>query len=399
MKHVVRMLGMIVMLLSFFVVHEAWSSVGNVSTNNHSVALITDSGTNTVVFSVDSAPTDNNGDSGLEKSKFICWLRRFWCWVVGGIVVLLGFLVKHKVVVEWIIKLFSLLKGKERKTSSPASAIDTKVGDIINTGSGTVVNNFNITSSGVMAKDEGADLKHTQTTIPRQNPTPNKQDKQRTIRMEFKPFRKKFFGKSLDERVLQELLTVATLHVVCNKDEIKICVIDDRDCEKCRKGLELLGYKNVMPYKKCPSFDELKTYSIAFFDIKGVGNQAGGDGLSLAEEFKRMYPTRMVIVRSGIISEDRKVEIENQGKVDYVLVKDRDFGKQVGPVLQQSIVGDPVAIWKMERDRLLKKKSTAEVAVIEHKYVAAINLLSQNTKCLPGDWMTTVNELLGGEVL
>lgn len=259
---------MIVMLLSFFIVHEAWSSVGNVSTNNHSVALITDSGTNTVVFSVDSAPTDNNGDSGLEKSKFICWLRRFWCWVVGGIVVLLGFLVKHKVVVEWIIKLFSLLKGKERKTSSPASAIDTKVGDIINTGSGTVVNNFNITSSGVMAKDEGADLKHTQTTIPRQNPTPNKQDKQRTIRMEFKPFRKKFFGKSLDERVLQELLTVATLHVVCNKDEIKICVIDDRDCEKCRKGLELLGYKNVMPYKKCPSFDELKTYSIAFFDIK-----------------------------------------------------------------------------------------------------------------------------------
>lgn len=400
MKQVVRVLGAIMMLLSFGAVDVAWGSIGNVSTNNHSVALTANSGVNTVVFSADSVPAANNGDTGQEKSKVICWLRRFWGWVAGGIIVLPGFLVKYKVAVEWIIKLFSSLKGKDRKTSSPASAVDAKVGDIINTGPGTVVNNFNITSSNVMTKDGGIDLKHTpQTTVPRQNPTSNEQDNQRTNRMEFAPFRKKLFGKSLDERVLQELLTVESLHVVCNKDEIKICIVDDRDSKKCKKGLELLGYKNVMSYKKCPSFDELKTFSIAFFDIKGVGNQAGGDGLSLAEEFKRMYPTRMVIVRSGIISEDRKVEIENQGKVDRVLVKDRDFGRQVGPVLQQSNVGDPVAIWKMERDRLLKKKSTAEVAVIEHKYVAAINLLSGNANRLPGNWMTTVNELLGGEVL
>jgi len=381
----------IMLIMCFCAVHEARCSISDATTAVHRVDIVAGSNAN-VAGCVSDSSLDVNGICGEQQdsgpSGCLGLLQKFWKWIVGCLVVLLGVSVKYKHAIDWVLKVLDMLGIKRSKSAASSTSVSATVGNITNTGSGTVVNNINIMPSVEKSREAPVD----------QASCVDKCDSVPRTSKSFVPFRQPLFGKTLEVRIMRELQTVETLHSICDKDKIRICVIDDRDSRNCMEGLSLLGYKSVTPYKKCPSFDELRTYAIAFFDIKGIRNQAGDDGLSLAEAFKRMYPTRMVIVRSGVISEEQKKEIEARGTVDFVLVKDRDFGKQVGPILQRSGVGDPGSLWKMVRIKLLEKKPLSEVAVMEHKYVSAINLLSDEGKRLPGDWLTTVNGLLGGDI-
>lgn len=200
--------------------------------------------------------------------------------------------------------------------------------------------------------------------------------------------------KATIKRIIEEnLSTTDVLRARCPKKNIPICVIDDKDNEKYREGLKTLGYENVTIYSKCPAYEDLKPFAVVVFDVKGVGNAAGKDGFSLAVNFKAEYPLRVVGVRSAYL---QGVSEEDKAKLDFAIEKNRDLCEQVAPILNDALkeVGSPVALWKKVREELMENSSAKEIALIEHEYVQAIRLLSQESDVLPGEWMIGVNRLL-----
>ena len=90
------------------------------------------------------------------------------------------------------------------------------------------------------------------------------------------------------------------------------------------------------------------------------------------------------------------VSEEDRAKLDFAIEKNRDLCEQVAPVLNDALkeVGSPVVMWKKVREELMENSSAKEIALIEHEYVQAIRLLSQESDVLPGEWMIGVNRLL-----
>ena len=90
-------------------------------------------------------------------------------------------------------------------------------------------------------------------------------------------------------------------------------------------------------------------------------------------------------------------QIDGKGDLDDVLDKNRDMCEQVDPLLRRYVeeVGNPVQMWKRARLALISKYELRQVALWEHKYVQLINSLADASGNLPGNWMATVNNVLG----
>jgi len=191
-------------------------------------------------------------------------------------------------------------------------------------------------------------------------------------------------------RIKKLLLTVGSIHATCPKNQIPICIVDDKDGKNCQEGLKGLGYNNVEFYEKCPSFEGFRPFEIVIFDKKGVGNAAGKSGFMLAQELKREYPYKKVIVRSGYLMDKEK---QDNGNLDYILEKDRDLCTQLGSVLENLSrdAGNPIALWQIIRKKKIETISTIELALLEHQYVYAVNFITNGSNVLPGNWMITVS--------
>ena len=159
------------------------------------------------------------------------------------------------------------------------------------------------------------------------------------------------------------------------------------------KGLSSIGYNSVKSFPRYPNDDDLSACAILIFDVRGVGNAAGSDGFSLAKHFKEANPLKKVIVRSGYLTQEQR---DNSGSLDAVLDKERDMCEQVDSLLRDFIeeVGNPVKMWENVRNSLLRSHALKEVALLEHKYVRAINSLADISGRLPGNWMSQVNDML-----
>lgn len=218
------------------------------------------------------------------------------------------------------------------------------------------------------------------------------------IEKKFNPYRQIKVNKTTIRQIVEaNLSTTDMLRARCPKGNIPICVIDDKDNEKYRDGLKTLGYENVTIYSKCPAYEALKPFAIVIFDVKGVGNAAGKDGFLLAVNFKLECPLKMVGVRSAYL---QGVPEGDRAKLDFAIEKNRDLCEQVAPILNEALkeVGDPVVLWKKACGALIKTVSVKELALLEHEYVNAICLLSNETDVLPGDWMAGVNRLLNRNI-
>lgn len=213
------------------------------------------------------------------------------------------------------------------------------------------------------------------------------------IEKKYNPYRMIKVKATIKQIIEENLCTTDMLRARCPKKNIPICVIDDKDNEKYSEGLKALGYENVTIYSKCPAYEDLKPFAVVVFDVKGVGNAAGKDGFLLAVNFKAECPLRVVGVRSAYL---QGVSEEDRAKLDFAIEKNRDLCEQVAPVLNDALkeVGSPVALWKKIREELMENSSAKEIALIEHEYVQAIRLLSQESDVLPGEWMIGVNRLL-----
>lgn len=86
--------------------------------------------------------------------------------------------------------------------------------------------------------------------------------------------------------------------------------------------------------------------------------------------------------------------------MDFVIEKKRDLCEQVAPELAKALeeVGNPRVMWKKIRKSRIDSTSIAQLALLEHKYVKAIQALSRETDTLPGDWMVQVNSLMNEEI-
>lgn len=390
---------------------------GNVVTPNE-VSNVCGIASNTSIRIHDDNMSDrgvtNSVSSGLSQEQLqeqeqelpISGIKRIWLFISTIILSLLAVIdwcsnhVLWRSLVraaKWIVQILNLRNGKK---SSPHMAAQegsnqrVKIGDLVDCKNVTF--NIGLTQS---SKQHNHDSNNTGTNtdpvsqVTAESLKSGQKLKWDVIDKNFNPYKLIKVKATLKQILKDNLFTIDQLRASCPKKHIPICVIDDKDDEKYREGLKTLGYENVTIYPKCPSYEALKTFSIVIFDVKGVGNAAGKDGFSLAVNFKLENPLKVVGVRSAFLQGTSE---EDRNRLDFAIEKKRDLCEQVAPVLNLALkdVGDPVAMWKKVQRQLIETTSVKELALMEHEYVHAIFVLSQETDVLPGAWMEGVNRLL-----
>lgn len=382
--------------------------------NDIGKACITVSNMNTMIHNADVSNNNSTTvfDGGRQKEPEqgspMRFTQRIWLHL-GAIVLLFGAIVdwcsKHRLwrCLVWVVKsfvhIFCSRRGRESCQHNAVQKVGgQKIGDI-NCGDHSVVSVYMVQNpkqnNGVKSTAEvGADkasCAQSENQLSEQKLWWDEMEKN------FNPYKPIKAKGTLKQIVEENLCVIDMLRATCPKKHIPICVIDDKDDETYREGLKTLGYENVTIYPKCPVYDVLKPFAIVIFDVRGVGNAAGKDGFALAVTFKSEQPLKVVGVRSNF---SKDVSEMDRGKLNFALEKKRDLCDQLAPVLNAALkdVGDPIAMWKKARMKLLETSSVRELALIEHEYVQAIRLLSKDTDVLPGEWMSGVNRLLARRI-
>lgn len=379
--------------------------------SNTNMGVCQDNMSNGSVTSLVADDFKNGQPRGPEQGSFTNVIKKTWLFI-GSIILLFVSLIdwcsKHAIwkflvqAVKWIAQHVDLRSGKE----STQRSISQKVGNQnIEIGNIVCGNNAKV-SIGIAQSpkqhnnvvDKTGDRKEAEAHEPSAKRQSEQQLRWDEIEKKFNPYRQIKVNKTTIRQIVEaNLSTTDMLRARCPKGNIPICVIDDRDNEKYRDGLKTLGYENVTIYSKCPAYEALKPFAIVIFDVKGVGNAAGKDGFLLAVNFKVECPLKMVGVRSAYL---QGVPEGDRAKLDFAIEKNRDLCEQVAPILNEALkeVGDPVVLWKKACGALIKTVSVKELALLEHEYVNAICLLSNETDVLPGDWMAGVNRLLNRNI-
>lgn len=160
------------------------------------------------------------------------------------------------------------------------------------------------------------------------------------------------------------------------KKEAKILIIDDKTVSQFESNLRKWGYLNVRLMKDLENIDDVANYNLVLCDIQGTGrrlaakNKLEFEGLTLAEEVKRLYPLIKVLSYSANIEEYKSHYVTHS-------VVDGFFGKEEDPQKRNTQIDhclcsffNPVDIWLITRRQLLDAgASIHEVAKLEDYYV------------------------------
>ena len=160
----------------------------------------------------------------------------------------------------------------------------------------------------------------------------------------------------------------------------KIALIDNEHVNAMADSLRKAGFAKVIPLPNISAMDEIAPYDVVLIDVKGIGGRllkgsksATLEGLAVAQEIKRMYPRKKVIVFSAMLNEYEDHYILH-GVVDDMFSKDEDVtirNKKIDRCIYDRI--DPVKTWKEYRVKLLcEGVSIYKVAELENEYVSAI---------------------------
>jgi len=165
------------------------------------------------------------------------------------------------------------------------------------------------------------------------------------------------------------------------RKRIEILVVDDDVQGRLDESLRNCGYERVAMVRDVERIQDVERFQMVLVDILGVGSRLNANGaplefqgLSLAEDIKRMYPTKKVIVFSATLQEY---------KANYILktVVDGSFEKNPKIDARNNIIDtclrdiiDPKNNWLKFRQRLLDADvPITEVARLESYYVKRIN--------------------------
>ena len=168
-----------------------------------------------------------------------------------------------------------------------------------------------------------------------------------------------------------------------------VLVVDDDVQGRLDESLRRSGFSNVNIMRDIERVQDVEPYHVILVDVCGVGGKLGigggnlpYEGLSLAEEIKRLYPLKKVIVYSAMLSNFES---------NYILktVVDASFekgtriderNKAVDECLKD--ISDPRKIWNHFRKKLLDADvPITQVANMENYYVRQISghrVLDQN---------------------
>ena len=163
--------------------------------------------------------------------------------------------------------------------------------------------------------------------------------------------------------------------------QIEILVVDDDVQGRLDESLRNCGYGNVTIMRDVERVQDVERFQVILIDIFGVGTRLNANGaplefqgLSLAEDIKRMYPTKKVIVFSATLQ---------QYSANYILktVVDGSFEKSPKIDTRNNIIDtclrdviNPKSNWLKFRQRLLDADvPITEVAKFESYYVKRIN--------------------------
>ena len=164
------------------------------------------------------------------------------------------------------------------------------------------------------------------------------------------------------------------------KKHARIVVIDNEQVDNMVSNLCAAGYGDVTALKNIVSLEEVEKYDLVLIDVKGIGvkflkgtKSASLEGLAMAREIKRQYPSKKVIVFSAMLQEWEDNYIIHD-IVDGSFVKDGDISernKKIDLCIRQLV--DPVCLWKKSRLFLLEQGVPIhDVAKLESKIVHAI---------------------------
>ena len=165
------------------------------------------------------------------------------------------------------------------------------------------------------------------------------------------------------------------------RKQVDILVVDDDVQGRLDESLRNCGYESVTIMRDVERIQDVERFPLILIDILGIGTRlnANGaplefEGLSLAEDIKRMYPTKKVIVFSATLQ---------QYASNYILktVVDGSFEKSPKIDARNNIIDaclrdvvDPKSNWVKFRKRLLDADvPITEVASLESYYVKRIN--------------------------
>lgn len=317
----------------------------------------------------------------------------YWGAIISCLVAIGFFIYKHKEVMEvgmWFLSLIKSIFGCQEKGNQQSTVLKncadngnaTMIAPTINGTGNTIITNIN------------CDKSQTKKSIKEKKPIENCQcqDDLGTVLTIDKL--DSWLNRWLISLGFKRLQSVDGVKVRCPKDRTIIFVVDDKQGKDYEKGLKSMGYESVRFFARYPTDNDLKECAIIIFDVRGVGNSAGSDGFALAKHYKATNPLKKVMVRSGYLT---KEQIDSKGELDNILDKDRDMCEQVDPLLRKYVeeMGDPIQMWKRARLALISKYELKQVAFLEHKYVQLINSLADTSGNLPGNWMTTVNNVFG----
>ena len=114
------------------------------------------------------------------------------------------------------------------------------------------------------------------------------------------------------------------------KKHARIVVIDNEQVDNMVSNLCAAGYGDVTALKNIMSLEEVEKYDLVLIDVKGIGvkflkgtKSASLEGLAMAREIKRQYPSKKVIVFSAMLQEWEDNYIIHD-IVDGSFVKDGD---------------------------------------------------------------------------
>ncbi|MGI6711092.1 MAG: hypothetical protein ACOX4W_06620 [Bacilli bacterium] len=159
------------------------------------------------------------------------------------------------------------------------------------------------------------------------------------------------------------------------REIVKLCVIDNDGIDE--NALNNLGYKNTFVMHEFYKVDDIKDYNVILCDIKGVGQKFDRkcQGIAVAENIKKMYPEKKVILYSGQNPSDFDENYSNSATIlDGFIEKGESTPKLVSELDKYcETFWNPVKMWDVIESKMKKKGATNKyIAYMEHLYVRSL---------------------------
>lgn len=187
------------------------------------------------------------------------------------------------------------------------------------------------------------------------------------------------FKKEVDfETVYNSLYTISQVSdrigefsYKIERSKIRLFVLDDEGFDA--DPLSSVGYKDITKCTKFEDLDFFQSADIILCDIDGVGGDLdpSKQGLAVAENLKRKYPEKIVVVYT---SKNIKSYGEVPNIVDKVIRKNismSDLAFELDDLYEKT--KNVILVWKkIQRDMLDSGTATKTVAFIEHYYCKSL---------------------------